>query len=85
MVIIIKMKHSLANYNYGREKLPPPNRTKPPQAEFKEPSAFSEYEDDEDDEVYINPPAGEAPSLSSDVPANKRYSELTLTQLLQES
>ena len=69
---------ALPNYNYGREKLPPPNPTKPPQAEFKEPSVFSEYEDEKDDEVYINPPAGEAPSLSSDVlPANKRYSEWT--------
>jgi hypothetical protein len=35
--------------------------------------------------VYINPPTEEQPSLSSEVPSNKRYSSWTFDQLLQES
>jgi len=82
---ILEESNILPNFNYGRERLPPPNPIKPPQAEYKDPSAFSEYDDREDDEVYINQPAGEPPSLVSDVPANKRYSNWTFDQLLQES
>ena len=78
---VLEDSNILPNFNYGRGRLPPPNPIKPPQAEYKDPSAFSEY----DDEVYINPPTEEAPSLSSDVPANKRYSNWTFDQLLQES
>jgi len=81
---ILDDSNILPNFNYGLEKLQPPNPIKPPQAEYKDPSAFSEYDDREDDEVYNEPPE-EAPSLVSDVPANKRYSEWTLSQLQQET
>jgi hypothetical protein len=81
---ILEESNILPNFNYGLERLPPPNPIKPPQAEYKDPSAFSEYDDREDDEVYNEPPE-EAPSLVSDVPANKRYSEWTLSQLQQET
>ena len=77
---ILENSNILPNFNYGLERLPPPNPIKPPIQEVKDPSIFSEY----DDEEYNEPPE-EAPSLVSDVPANKRYSEWTLTQLLQES
>ena len=80
MPTILENSNILPNFNYGRERLPPPNPIKPPQAEYKDPSAFSEF----DDEVYINPPE-EEPSLSSDLPANKRYSRWTYDQLKEES
>ena len=72
----------LFNFNYGREKLPPPNPIKPPQQEFKDPSEFDEYPDEEDD--YKQPPS-EQLTLISDVPANKTYSKWTLSQLQQET
>jgi hypothetical protein len=78
---ILEESNILPNFNYGLEKLPPPNPIKPPIQEVKDPSAFSEYDDD----VYINPPEEEAPTLVSDVPANKRYSDWSLSQLQQET
>lgn len=77
---ILEESNILPNFNYGLERLPPPNPIKPPIQEVKDPSIFSEY----DDEEYNEPPE-EAPSLVSDVPANKRYSEWTLSQLQQET
>jgi len=59
----------LFNFNFGIEKLSPPNPIKPPQPKFKDQA-------DEDDIVYINPPEEEKeekqdiynpPSLSSDL------------------
>jgi hypothetical protein len=77
---ILEGSNILPNFNYGRERLPPPNPIKPPQPEYKDPSAFSEF----DDEDYINPPE-EEPTLSSDLPANKRYSRWSYDQLKEES
>ena len=80
---ILENSNILPNFNYGLGKLQPPNPLKPPQAEYKDPdpSAFSEF----DDEVYLNPPDEEAPSLVSDVPANKRYSNWSYDQLKEEN
>ena len=71
----------LPNFNFGRERLPPPPPPKPPQQEFKDPSEFSEYPEEDDD--YQEPSS--QPSLISDVPANKTYSKWTLSQLQQET
>ena len=81
---ILENSNILPNYNYGRERLPPLNPINPPQAEYKDPSEFSEFDDREDDEIYYEPPE-EEPSLSSDFPANKRYSRWTYDQLKEES
>jgi hypothetical protein len=64
----------LFNFNFGIEKLSPPNPIKPPQPKFKDQA-------DEDDIVYINPPEEEKediynpPTLISDVVANVEGTE----------
>ena len=83
---ILENSNILPNFNYGLEKLPP-NPIKPPQAEYKDPdpSSFSEFDDRDVDELYNEPPEEEAPSLVSDVPANKRYSNWSYDQLKEEN
>jgi hypothetical protein len=77
---ILEESNILPNFNYGLEKLQPPNPIKTTIQDFKDPSIFSEY----DDEEYNEPPE-EAPSLVSDVPANKRYSNWSYDQLKEEN
>ena len=79
---ILENSNILPNFNYGRERLPPPNPTKPPIQEVKDPSAFSEFDDEEikDQSVFSEYPEEKKeyeddfqehqpnpPSLSSDL------------------